>query len=171
MDCLVGRRWAPDVRSFFFGCLHARFCPLGDERRFELSHRADDRENGLPHWAVSVDVALCADETNAQVTQLVEGPDQVRRAADKAIELPDHHSIDGSLAGCLHEVAQGEPLLLAPADALFAISVGNVQVGVLHRADNPLTLKVLVLLGGGGAQVGSSLHKREGIGSSSLIGG
>jgi hypothetical protein len=39
----------------FVCCLHARLNPLGDERRFELGHRADDREHGFPDLAVGVD--------------------------------------------------------------------------------------------------------------------
>ena len=75
------------------------------------------------------------------MTQLIEGSDQVGRAAGKAIELPDHHSIDGPLAGSLHEIVKCGPLLLAPADAFVTIPVGDVQLGVLRKAGNPLTLK------------------------------
>ena len=102
---LVGRRWASDMRSFFLSCLHARLYPLRDERGFEFGHRADDREHGLPHRPVGVDVALCADEANAQVIEFVKSSDQVGCAPGKAIELPYHDAIDGPLAGSLHEVA------------------------------------------------------------------
>jgi len=41
----------------------------------------------------------------------------------------------------LHEVVQCGTFLLAPADALVAIPVGDVQIGMLREAGDSLTLK------------------------------
>src|SRR5262245_48907207 len=67
--------------------------PFLDEVPLQLRHGAKNREDHLPHGRRCVDALRERHEINAKVTELLEGSEQVRHRAGKAIEPGHNHDI------------------------------------------------------------------------------
>ena len=81
---------------------------------FKLGHGADDGEHCAPHRAIGVDLILDTDKPDTEMVEFLQSRQQVARAAGKAIELPDQHTIDFPVPSSDHERAQLWPAFSSP---------------------------------------------------------
>jgi hypothetical protein len=103
---------------------------------------------GFTHRAVRIDVILDAHEPDPQVVERIEGPDQVRRASRKAVELPYHDAVDLAPTRRLNQPVQFRPRLGAPGDALISVPVRDIEISMFGEALDPAPLQIGALARG-----------------------
>jgi hypothetical protein len=88
-----------------------------DQIALELSHGTKDAEQQLAGWSSCVDTFREADKVDAEGVELFQAVEQVFEGAAKTVELPDHHGIEETPSGGLHEGVELRPPALGAADS------------------------------------------------------
>ena len=108
---------------------HARLGPLDDQLPLELGQGGEDAENQLAAGGCSVDarpVAAQDLETDAAISQVVHGVDEVPQVAAQPVELPDDQRV--ALAQRLQAGRQSGPVISLSGRGVF-VEVPGIDAG------------------------------------------